>query len=294
MLVIGASGLVGQALMRELRAREKEVTGTYSAHPRKGLVSLDIRDSRGVRECWSQIRPGTVFLAAAMTHVDYCEDHPGEARDINTEGAMRVAKEAAASGAKLVFFSTEYIFDGMGGPYSEEAEPRPLNVYGQSKLEAERCIQETVEDYLILRTTVVFGWDRVSKNFAMQVYHRLSMNEMMTVPEDQFANPTLAEYLAEVAVELVRRNATGIVNVVGNDRLKRSDFAKALARTFGMNSGLILPVTTASLAQRAARPLRGGLRTEKLSRLLGRQAMALEEALARFRANSQSGDLEAP
>jgi dTDP-4-dehydrorhamnose reductase len=290
-LVIGASGLVGQALVRVLREKKSNITGTYSTHRRKGLIPLDVGNARQVRDCWNEVRPGTVFLAAALTHVDYCEDHPREARDINAEGTARVVKEAASLGTKIVFYSTAYVFDGTEGPYSEEADPRPLNTYGRSKLEAEQFIQENIEDCLILRTTVVFGWDRASKNFAMQVYHRLSMNEKMTVPGDQISNPTLADYLAETSVELVRQGANGIVNVVGKDRVSRADFAKALARTFGMNPGLVVPVSTESLDQRAVRPLQGGLCTEKLFRLLGRKSMPLDEALARFRAQSQVGEV---
>ncbi|MEE9569833.1 MAG: lipopolysaccharide biosynthesis protein RfbH [Candidatus Binatia bacterium] len=289
--VIGASGLVGQALLRVLENNQYEGTGTYATHPADGLISLDIADASAVYDFFRHIQPRTVFLTAALTHVDYCEDHPEEAFQTNTEGTKNIAKEAARSRSKLVYYSTDYIFDGKNGPYDEEAQPCPASNYGKSKLEAEKAIQEILEDYLILRTTVVYGWDRRSKNFAMQVYQKLQAGIPMQVPEDQVGNPTLVDYLAEASIRLVQQETRGIVNVVGKDLLSRSEFGKALARVFGLDPELITPVPTASLKQRALRPLRGGLKIERLSQLLGTEAMSLEEALKRLR-RQWSGDIQ--
>lgn len=280
--VIGASGLVGQALMRVLENNQYEVTGTYATHPADGLISLDIADASAVRDTFRLIQPQVVFLTAALTNVDYCEDHPEEAFQTNTEGPRNVAKEAARCRSKLVYYSTDYIFDGKSGPYDEEAQPCPASNYGKSKLEAERGIQEILDDYLILRTTVVYGWDRRSKNFAMQVYQKLQAGIPMQVPEDQVGNPTLVDYLADASIRLVQQETRGIVNVVGRDLLSRSEFGKALAKVFDMDPEMITPVPTAGLKQRALRPLRGGLKIEKMSQLLGTEAMSLEEALKRL------------
>jgi dTDP-4-dehydrorhamnose reductase len=226
-------------------------------------------------------------MTGALTHVDYCEDHKDEAWRINVGGPRAVAEEARRAGAKLVFYSTEYIFDGADGPYAEDAAPNPLNVYGRSKLEAENTIRGILEDSLILRTTVVFGWDRQSKNFAMQIYERVQSGSELTIPEDQVGSPTWATYLADSSVKLVEKGVRGIVNVVGKDTLPRTEFARALVKLFGGNPKLVIPVATASLRQKAARPLRGGLRTEKLRDLLGEEPMALEESLERFKRDWQ-------
>ena len=281
--VIGASGLVGQALTRVLESHRYEVRGTYASRPAEGRTRLDLTDAAQVRDYFVRVQPQAVFLTAALTHVDYCEGHPEEAFRINAEGAKSVATEAARYGSKLVFYSTDYVFDGSDGPYDEGAQPSPVSVYGKSKLEAEKTVQTILKDALILRTTVVFGWDRSSKNFAMQVYHELQAGKPMRVPEDQFGNPTLVDYLAEASVRLFQQGTHGVVNVVGKDLLSRADFGKALAKVFGLDSALVQPVATSALQQRAQRPLRGGLKTEKLSQLLGIQAMPLEEALKRLR-----------
>lgn len=289
--VIGASGLVGQALMRVLESSQYEVSGTYGSRAGDGLVFLEVRDAAAVREFFRGCQPRIVFLTAALTNVDYCEDHPEEAFRINVEGAEHIAAEAERCGSKLIFYSTDYVFDGDHGPYDEEAEPAPASVYGTSKLEAERVIQKIVTDYLILRTTVVYGWDRRSKNFAMQLHEKLQGGMPMQVAQDQIGNPTLVDYLAEASVRLAQQETRGVVNVVGKDLLPRSEFAKALARLFGLDPELIVPVATTVLKQRAPRPLRGGLKVEKLKQLLGTEAMALDEALKRLR-RQWRGDIQ--
>lgn len=289
--VIGASGLVGQTLGRVLEHNQYDVTGTYASHPCAGLTPLDISDSSQVRDYFRAVQPQIVFLTAALTHVDYCEDHPEETFRINAEGTKNVAREAARCGSKLVFYSTDYIFDGKNGPYNEEDEGCPVSIYGKSKLEAEKVIQEILEDYLILRTTIVYGWDRRSKNFAMQVYQKLQGGMPVQVPEDQMGNPTLVDYLAEASVRLVHQETRGIVNIVGKDMLSRAEFGKALARIFGLDPEMVVPVPTVSLKQHARRPLRGGLKVEKLRQLLGTEAMSLEEALKRLR-RQWRGDIQ--
>ena len=281
--VIGASGLVGQALKRVLEGHAYEVAGTCASRPVAGLTPLDITDLSRLRGFFHSVRPQIVFLAAALTHVDYCEEHPEDALRTNSQGTRNVARMASDFGAHMVFYSTDYIFDGRSGPYDETAVPCPASVYGRSKLEAERAVQEQVSDSLILRTTVVYGWDRASKNFVMQLYQKLQAGIPMLVPEDQWGNPTLVDYLAEASLRLVERGARGIVNVVGRERLPRSEFAKELARTFLLDPGLIQPVPTEQLGQRAPRPLQGGLKTDRLHQLLGTEAMSLEEALKRLR-----------
>jgi dTDP-4-dehydrorhamnose reductase len=281
-LVIGASGLVGCSLMRSLRELGAAAVGTYANRPGVGLRHLDITDPVKVAACIADVRPRAIYLTAALTHVDYCEDHAETARRINVSGPRIVAEEARRTGAKLVFYSSEYIFDGADGPYDEHAVPNPLSVYGRTKLEAENAIRDILGDALLLRTTVVFGWDLHSKNFAMQIYDRVQQGLEMTIPDDQLGSPTWAEYLAEASVRLMERGASGVVNVAGKDTVPRTEFARALVILFGGKPERVIPVSTASLGQKAARPLRGGLRTDKLRNLLEETPISLEESLKRL------------
>lgn len=260
--------------------------GTYANRPGAEMRHLDITEASQVAACIAELRPRAIYLTAALTHVDFCEDHEEAARRINICGPRIVAEEARRAGAKLVFYSTEYIFDGAHGPYDEDAAPNPLSVYGRTKLEAERAIRGILDDALILRTTVVFGWDRDSKNFAMQIYDRVQRGLEMTIPDDQLGSPTLAGYLAEVSVRLLERGVSGVFNVAGRDTVPRTEFARALVALFGGKQERVIPVSTASLRQKALRPLRGGLRTDKL-REVGEMPMSLEDSLARLRLDWQ-------
>ena len=282
-LVIGAPGQVGGALMRALEQRGHPAHGTYHTRPVAGMAQLDVADATAVSELLTTERPDVVFLTGALTAVDYCEDHPDEAHRTNVEGPRSAARAARAVGATLVHYSTEYVFDGQHGPYGEDDPISPMGVYAHSKAEGEQAVRDELADHLILRTTVVFNWDLDSKNFAMQVWQRLSNGEAMRVPSDQIGNPTLADFLAEASVELVEKGVRGeTVNVVGRDRVPRTEFAVRLARRLGLDPALIQPITTPELHQRAPRPLNAGLKTEKLAALLGRPALSLDAALDHF------------
>jgi dTDP-4-dehydrorhamnose reductase len=281
-LVIGAPGQVGRALMRLIPTAGMDAVGTYRSRPVPNMLPLDVADHAAVRSVIMEQRPSVVFLTAALTAVDYCESHEEEAWAINVDGPAAVAQAAKEVGAKTVFYSTEYVFDGAAGPYGEDDPISPQGVYARSKAEGERAVLAATDNALIARTTVVFGWDPTSKNFAMQVWERLSAGEPMRVPNDQISNPTLADFLALATVLLAQDDVRGIVNVVGRDRVPRSEFAVRLARGLGLDDRLIEPIATSELKQIAPRPLDAGLRTEKLAGLLGRPAMSLDEAIDVF------------
>jgi dTDP-4-dehydrorhamnose reductase len=283
-LVIGASGQVGRCLLKRLQRNGKTAAGTYARHAAPGLRHLDISNRPQVTAIFEALKPRVVYLPAALTHVDYCEDHPDAARRINIGGPRTIAEVARGRGTKLVFYSSEYIFDGGAGPYGEEAASAPLSVYGHSKLEAEIAVADILPEALIIRTSVVFGWDRSSKNFAMQIHERVQRGADITVAADQLGTPTLAEYLAEASERLVEKDIGGIVNVAGADTVDRASFARSLVRVFGGEPERVNAVSTASLRQKAARPLRAGLRTDKLRQLLGEAPLSLDNSLLRLTA----------
>lgn len=283
-LVIGASGQVGGALMQALERSGIQSVGTHYSRNADSTVQLDITNIDEVRKCIGEIGPELIFLTVNIPGgVDFCESHPDGARKLNLQGTENIAALCAETSAQLVYYSTDYIFDGEAGPYSEEDRPCPINVYGQTKWEAEEAVRKLAPGALLLRTTAVISWSTVSRNFAMQVWQNLQAGKPMRVPNDQWGNPTLAEYLAEASVRLVQMGAQGTFNVVGKDRITRSDLAISLARAMALDPKLILPVPTSELTQKARRPLCGGLRTEKLQQVLGTEPLDLNESLKRFK-----------
>ena len=284
-LVIGGSGLVGQYLLRELGALG-EVKGTFHSQKQEGLIELDLTQTRKIEELIHGLRPQTVLLAAALTNVDACEEDETRSYQINVDGLRQVAQMAKEIDAQLVYFSTDYVFDGTAGPYREEAAPHPINVYGRHKLAAENFIRENVPRHLIVRTSGVYGWERAGKNFVLQLLHRLRARQRAKVFTDQWGTPTYARDLAEAVRALVETGANGLFHVAGADFVSRLELGQAVARTFGLEGQLLEGVTSAEIAQKAKRPLRGGLRTEKLAVAIGQPARRLAESLAQMRSDA--------
>jgi len=282
-LVVGASGQLGAALVSLLDSRGIPAAGTHCSRLKPGSVHLDVRDRDEVHRRILALAPDLVFLMQNTPGgVDFCEDHPDEAAAVIVGGTRHVLEAAARHSAKVVFFSSDYIFNGKSGPYDEEAAPCPISVYGRAKLDAEILIQSYPHASLIVRTTAVFSWAPGTKNFAMQVHQRLRAGQPFPVPNDQWCNPTLAEYLAETCLKLARSDESGTFNIVGRDWMPRSDMAVALARAMSLDPALIQAVPTSELRQRARRPLKGGLKTDKLCRILDRAPWDLERSLELF------------
>jgi dTDP-4-dehydrorhamnose reductase len=263
-LIIGASGLVGGALRNEF----PEAIGTYHRNPIDDLVPLDIADAAAVNTLFGRIAPALVLLPAAQPNVDRCETEPAESERINVTGTRHVAEAAARVGARLVFFSTDYVFDGLAGPYPPDAPTSPIQVYGRHKLAAETIVRETVPDHLIVRACGVYGYQPTGKNFVMALIRLASAGERMRVPNDQWGTPTLADNLAAAVRELALGGHRGIVHPVGPDYLTRIDFARLAAEVFGYDASFLDPISTPELKQPAARPLRGGVDNRSTQALL--------------------------
>ncbi len=281
-LVVGASGLVGSHLLDALRRRGIPAAGTYARHAAPGLVHLDALDARELEAVLDRHAPAVVYCPAAEPNVELCEARPSETWAVNVGMAARLAEAARRRGLRVVYFSSDYVFDGERGPYVEEDAPNPISAYGRQKLAAERAIARA-PDHVIVRTTVVFGWEPQGKNFVVRLVDRLRRGERMKVPADQLGSPTWAPNLADVTVALGQGRARGLFHVVGSEVMDRFAFAALAARTFGLDPGLLEPVTTDSLNQLARRPLRAGMIPTKAERATGIATIGAAEALRRMK-----------
>ena len=279
-LIVGASGFVGSALQSVFGA---DAVGTYCNHPVEGLQPLDMRDATAVDRLVREVRPQLIIHPAAQPHVDWCEDHVAESHAVNVVGTRNVAAAARAVGARYVFFSTDYIFNGGAGPYREDATPDPPNVYGRHKLEAERLIAATLDDYLIVRVCNVYGVERQGKNFVMGLLAKGRRGEPMNVPSDQWGNPTYGDNLAEAVKELAQSVHRGVYHVVGPEHMDRISFARLGCEVFGLDPSFLRPKTTPELGQRAPRPLRGGLDNAKARAVLTTELLAPRAGLQRMK-----------
>lgn len=281
-LVVGASGQVGRNASRALAARGWRVVGTAHTRAGGGLVPLDLRDGEALRRVLREVRPSLCVLSAAMTNVERCEEEPALAEAMNARAPALAARECRDLGAKVVYLSTEYVFDGRSGPYGEDDPVCPISAYGRTKLDGERAVLAADPGNLSVRTTVVYSWEPGDKNFVMQLLERLGHGERMRVPEDQRSSPTWAPWLGEAIATLAPKER-GVLNVAGPEVLDRLSFARRAAAGLGLDGSLLDGVATAALGQKAARPLAAGLRIDRL-RSLGMVPPTLDasmEAIAR-------------
>jgi dTDP-4-dehydrorhamnose reductase len=264
-LVAGASGLVGSHCHAEALARGHEVLGTFRSTLVSGLVHLDLKDSEAVRQLIGAFRPDAIICCAAWSWVDGCEGDPARAFAENRDVPARLAEAARGGGARVLHFSSSYVFNGESGPYSEDGATDPLSVYARSKLAGESAVQSAADGQaLIVRTMGVFGIETLRKNFVYQVIGNLSSGKPMRIPSDQLGNATHAADLAKGSVALIEKEASGIWNLAGNDpNLNRVAFARFIAERRGLDSSLIQPVLTWELNQPAKRPLHAGLNIGK-------------------------------
>ncbi len=295
-IVIGGSGQIGGWLLRILEERGHGVVGTYATVAFPGLVPLDAADQKRAADWLRAQEAGVVFYPAGFTWVDECERDPARARDANLEQPLNLARAALEIGARFVYFSSDYVFDGHAGPYDESAMPHPLSVYGQTKHEAELALAAALGDALLItRTTWVYGPERQGKNFAYQLVRSLSEGRSFTCPSDQVSTPSYSPDVARAVVLLAEQGRSGLVHVSGPDLLDRVAFARAIAAGFGYDPERIVGKTTAALGQAAARPLSSGLRTPRLNAWLPGVMHPLDECLADFRRRlAEPGDWVRP
>jgi len=271
LLVIGASGLVGSSVLRLAVAAGHQVLGTRRHQEIEGLVPLDLVNPNACRNLIEGFYPEAVICCAAWPWVDGCERNPDRARRENCTQPALLAEIAHAMGARVVYLSTSYVFDGEKGPYTEEDDPRPVNVYGQSKLDGERGVLAATEgEAIIARTMGVYGMEEQRKNFVHQVIDTLSNGKRMAVPTDQYGNVTNADDLSAMLLDLISRKESGIWNCAGPDpSICRRDFSLQIAETYNLDENLFDFKTTKEFKQKAKRPLQAGLIIKKLINLTG-------------------------
>lgn len=280
-LTIGISGLLGSKIY-EIGKEKYECFGTYLNHTvdLKNTFLLDATKRQDVFNLTEKIKPDLVIDTHSITAVDYCELYPEEAWLVNVEGTKNIAEACKTFGSKLVFLSSDYIFDGRKGSYSEKDKPKPLNYYGRTKLIGEKIIEALDVNHIIVRTAVLYGIGGFGKKpFILWVLENLKADKEINVVIDQFNNPTLVDNLAKILFELYEKDASGIFHAVGKDNISRYELALKVAEVFGLEKNLIKPITTPELRQAAVRPRKLELSTKKLQRFLKINPVGIDEGL---------------
>lgn len=290
-LVTGANGLLGQELVALLLQRKHEVIATSKGASRlqpsiAGSLTyrdLDITDGLEVQKVVTEFMPEVIVHAAAMTQVDECELNKIDCYNINVTATRFLIEAAKEVNSRLVYVSTDFIFDGSAGPYKEEDEPKPLNYYGSTKLSAETEVVESGLPWAIARTVLVIGNAIGTRsNIISWVKDKLSKGEKIRVVNDQFRTPTFTEDLAKGIVLIIEKKATGIYHISGKDLLTPYEIALKTAAHFQLDSSLIEKADVTSFSQPAVRPPRTGFQIDKARKDLGYEPLSFDEGLNKF------------
>ena len=254
-MIIGATGLLGKALLREWRG--DEVVGL-------GSGDLDIRDAGRVREAVNAAQPKWIVLAAAFTDVDGCESNSDLAFAVNRDGPVNVAQAAKNAGARLLFLSSDYVFDGRKTtPYETDDVRNPQSVYGRSKAEAEVRLLEESPDCCIARTSWLFGAG--GKCFPDTILKLAASRPALDVVDDQRGSPTYSVDLARAIIDLCRKEAHGIVHATNSGECSWFEFAQEIVKASGLTTP-VRPVSSRQMARPAPRPAYSVLSAKSLTR----------------------------
>ncbi len=272
-LILGAQGMLGHDLL-EVFSKKYTVTGL-------DIEDFDITRQGATRKTIKEFSPDVVINAAGYTDVDGCEKKINKAFAVNGQGTKNVAKGCCDSGSKLIYLSTDYIFDGTkGSPYREDDPPNPLSIYGESKLMGERYIEEILDDYLIVRTQWLYG--KHGRNFVETILALAEERDHIEVVHDQQGSPTYTADLSRAIAALVAKDVRGTFHVSNSGSCSWYDFAVEILRLANSAQVEIMPISSTVLNRPAKRPYYSILNCQRLERETGFEMRSWQMALQEY------------
>ena len=287
-LVTGANGFLGYYLVEQLLAKNVSVIATgkgqcrlpFTHDPNFQWITMDFTDPFSMHDVFENMKPAVVVHAGAMSKPDECELDQMKAYLVNVEGTVQLLINADELKSFFVFLSTDFVFDGERGMYSEQDSPRPVNYYGRTKLEAEAAVKEYQHGWAIVRTVLVYGKNHSGHNNILKIVkEKLETGEEYNVVNDQLRTPTYVEDLAKGIVSIIEKKATGIFHLSGKDILTPYQMAIKTAEHLKLDSSVLKKVTAASFSQPARRPPKTGFVIDKARKQLGYEPLSFDEGL---------------
>ena len=269
--------MLGQQLVYLLKQKNFEVYATYHSEPvnEDCFLPLDITNKVDTEVLIKEIKPDAIVLTAAFTNVDKCEELKNIAFSVNVAGTSNVASAAEAVSAKIVYVSTDYVFNGEKGKYKETDETDPVDYYGLTKLKGEEQVQKFCSDYIIARTSVLYGIHK--PNFVTWTISELEQNKPISIVTDQIISPTHTLDLSEQILALLREDGNGVFHTAGGEIISRFDFAVQTAKLFDFDVALVTPTVMSKMNWLAQRPKDSSLNVSKVSKF--KKPYRVEKAL---------------
>jgi dTDP-4-dehydrorhamnose reductase len=292
-LITGAGGFLGATVLFEGRAAGREVIASYHEKPVRGegvrAKPADLSRPGAAYELLVSLRPAWVINCAGLANVDACEKNPALARELNVDLPRALAAACKEWNARLLHVSTDSVFDGERGGYTEADTPAPVNVYAQTKLEGESEVLEQLPDALVVRTNFV-GFSAEGKTgLADWIIRDLSQGKRIPGFADVIFSPLVANDLARVLFEMMDHNLSGLFHVAGSSPVSKLEFAHMLARELELDEKLIQPARLADAHFEARRPKNTALNSGRVEAALGRRMASIEESIALLGEIRQSG-----
>lgn len=284
----GITGLLGGYFFKK-RDSGYEIIGVADKNIQedsKNFFKIDITDRQQVLDFIKKVSPAILVHAASLGNVDYCEKHPEEAYRVNVEGTQNIIKAAKQINAKIIFLSSNAIYDGTKPPYDEKDTPNPIDIYGKTKVEGENLIIKSNLNYCILRLITMYGWPQPGgrSNPVTWIIENLKKKQEINVVNDIYNNHLYAAQAAEVVWKIVKGNIKDdIYNIAGADCISRYDLVLKVAKVFGLDESLIAPVSSDFFKDIAKRPKNTCFKTLKMERELGIKPLTVDEGLRLMR-----------
>jgi dTDP-4-dehydrorhamnose reductase len=291
-LITGGTGLLGQALL-QIAPRDTQLFGTYlpghaptSDMPCR-FFPLDVRVPAQVVQVFDAVRPTIVIHTASIGSVDYSEHHREESWAVNVGGTQQVGNECIRHNVRMIFISSNAVFDGEHPLYAEDAPVHPINYYGKLKVEGEQWVQSSGLDHVIVRPILMYGWHLPIErgNWVTNWIQMLGRSERVKVVDDVGTKPLYARNCAEVIWTIIAQNKIGIYHVAGADHMTLHQLALATAKVFGLDGTLIDPVPSSYFPEIAPRPKDTSFDTTKMETDLGIKAWSVRDGLMHMRMN---------
>lgn len=278
-LITGAGGFIGKNLYKMLKNEQFNVFGVDIKRNETVEYECDVSDKK-IRDYLKSVKPRVIVHLSALSNVEKCEVDKDLAYKSNVISTRNLCDYCIENDCLMIYMSSDYVFDGVGENFNENSPVRPVQYYGQTKLEAEGLVVK-LKKYFILRPTVVFGWDPEGMNFFMQLLRKLKAGEVMNVPDDQISNPTYVLDLCQAIKKLIiNPPQSGIYMSTGPESCSRLDFARMIAMEFSLKQELIVPKKTVELHQLARRPLNNSTNSSLLYREIGYKFHNLRESFS--------------